>query len=68
MTETVLVTGATGTLGSEVVNQLSRNKVDVKIKAAIHSVEKAKKIKYENVEAIQIDYDKPESFPSVSRV
>jgi uncharacterized protein YbjT (DUF2867 family) len=37
--ETILVTGATGTLGSEVVKQLSRNKSDVKVKAAVHSNE-----------------------------
>ena len=61
MAETILVTGATGTLGSEVVKQLSGNKSDTKIKAAVHSVENTKKVQYENVEAVQIDYDKPES-------
>lgn len=61
MAETILVTGATGTLGSEVVKQLSGNKSDTKIKAAVHSVENTKKVQYENVDAVQIDYDKPES-------
>jgi uncharacterized protein YbjT (DUF2867 family) len=62
--ETILVTGATGTLGSEVVKQLSGNKSDVKVKAAVHSIENAKKVQHERVEAIQIDYKKPESLSS----
>jgi uncharacterized protein YbjT (DUF2867 family) len=61
MAETILVTGATGTVGSEVVNQLSNVKSDFKIKAAIHSVENAKKIQnFQRVEPIQIDYDTQE--------
>jgi uncharacterized protein YbjT (DUF2867 family) len=62
--EMILVTGATGTLGSEVVKQLSGNKSDVKVKAAVHSIENAKKIQHERVEAVQIDYKKPESLSS----
>lgn len=61
MSETILVTGATGTLGREVVKQLSGNTSDVKIKAAVHSVENTKKVQREKVETIQIDYDKLES-------
>src|SRR5918999_4192119 len=58
MAETILVTGATGTVGSEVVNQLSDVKSDIKIKAAVHSVENAKKIQnFQRVEPVQIDYD-----------
>jgi uncharacterized protein YbjT (DUF2867 family) len=61
MAETILVTGATGTVGSEVVNQLSNIKSDFKIKAAVRSVENAKKIQYfQRVEPIQIDYDTQE--------
>ena len=41
--ETVLVTGATGTVGSEVIKQLLDVTPAINIKAAIHSVEKVKK-------------------------
>jgi nucleoside-diphosphate-sugar epimerase len=36
--ETILVTGASGTVGSEVVKQLSRNGHAVHIKSAVHSL------------------------------
>ena len=58
MAETILVTGATGTVGSEVVNQLSNVKSDFKIKATVHSVENANRIQnFQRVEPVQIDYD-----------
>jgi uncharacterized protein YbjT (DUF2867 family) len=61
MVETILVTGATGNVGSEVIKQLSSVTRDVNIKAAIHSVENAKKVRDDNkVEAVKIDYNKPE--------
>ena len=61
-TETILVTGATGTVGSEVVKQLSTYTSDINIKAAVHSIQNAKKVlQYERVETVQIDYNKPES-------
>jgi uncharacterized protein YbjT (DUF2867 family) len=59
--ETILVTGATGTVGREVVNQLSNLKSDFKIKAAVRSVENAKKIEnFQRVEHVQIDYETQE--------
>lgn len=62
MVEKILVTGATGTVGSEVIKQLSSATIDVNIKAAGHSVENVKKIiKSVSVEPIQIDYNKPET-------
>jgi NAD(P)H-binding len=53
---------ATGTVGSEVVKQLSSASTDVNIKAAVHSAENVKKVvKSDKVEPIQIDYNKPET-------
>jgi uncharacterized protein YbjT (DUF2867 family) len=61
MSDTILVTGATGNVGSEVVRQLSQATSDANIKAAVHSVENAKgALQYDRVETVQIDYDKQE--------
>jgi uncharacterized protein YbjT (DUF2867 family) len=60
--ETILVTGATGTLGSEVVKQLSSATLTVNIKAAVHSTQNVKKLKDgDRVEVVLIDYNKPET-------
>ena len=46
MIETILVTGATGTVGSEVVNQLSKeDKKVINIRAAFHSQNKVDNLK-----------------------
>jgi uncharacterized protein YbjT (DUF2867 family) len=58
--ETILVSGASGTVGSEVVKQLFSS-TDVNIKAAARSVEKIKNLEGDRVKAISIDYNKPES-------
>ena len=58
--ETILVSGASGTVGSEVVRQLSSSR-DVNIKAAARSVEKIKNLEGDNVKAVSIDYNKLES-------
>jgi len=55
---TILVTGATGTVGTEVVKQLSKS---TKVRAAVHSAEKAEKIKAENVEIVELDLNNIES-------
>jgi uncharacterized protein YbjT (DUF2867 family) len=61
MNETILVTGATGTVGSEVIKQLSRDASNYNVKAGVHSIENAKKVQqYDRVKAVQIDYDKQE--------
>jgi uncharacterized protein YbjT (DUF2867 family) len=66
--ETILVTGATGTVGSEVVKQLSSDSTDVIIKAAVHSTENVKKVvKSDKVKPIQIDYNKPETLKEALR-
>jgi uncharacterized protein YbjT (DUF2867 family) len=62
MVETILVTGASGTVGSEVMNQLSSATTDANIRAAAHSIESIKKvIKSQSVEPTQIDYNKPDT-------
>jgi uncharacterized protein YbjT (DUF2867 family) len=58
--ETILVSGASGSVGSEVVRQLFSS-TDVNIKAAARSVEKIKNLESDRVKAISIDYNKPES-------
>ena len=66
MVETILVTGATGTVGSEVVKQLlaSSSSDHNNIRAAVHSQNKADKLRHDNnkeVEIVNIDYNKPET-------
>lgn len=65
---TILVTGATGTVGSEVVKQLhtSSSSGYNTIRAAVHSQNKADKLRHNNntdkeVEIANIDYNKPET-------
>jgi uncharacterized protein YbjT (DUF2867 family) len=58
--ETILVTGATGTLGSEVIKQLSSVTPAVNIKAGVHSAQNVKK-NSDRVEVVLIDYNKPET-------
>ena len=60
--ETILVMGATGTLGGEVVKQLSSSTPAVNIKAGVHSAQNVKKVKDgDKVEVVLIDYNKPET-------
>jgi uncharacterized protein YbjT (DUF2867 family) len=57
---TILVTGATGTVGNEVVKQLSSS--GHRVKAAIHSQNKAHKFKDDSaVDLVNIDYTKRET-------
>lgn len=68
MNETILVTGATGTVGSEVVKQLSRDAPSYDIRAGVHSIENAKKVEqYDRVKAMHIDYDKQEGLETAFR-
>ncbi|MGI8833566.1 MAG: SDR family oxidoreductase [Nitrososphaeraceae archaeon] len=63
MAETILITGASGTVGSEVVKQLSNSTSDINIKAAGHSVKSVTSaIKSDDrVEPIEIDYNKADT-------
>ena len=70
MSNTILVTGATGTVGSEVVKQLSAKGANVR--ACCHTLSKADKIRGPGVEIVEVDYDKPETveaaFPGVEEL
>jgi uncharacterized protein YbjT (DUF2867 family) len=64
MVDTILVTGATGTVGSEVIKQLLSSPLtsNFNIKAAVHSQESAKRVAAERrVKPVQIDYNKPDT-------
>lgn len=55
----VLVTGATGKVGSEVVKQLAAK--GVAVRAAAHHPEKAQELAGDNVEIVKFDYSDPTS-------
>jgi uncharacterized protein YbjT (DUF2867 family) len=62
MIETVLITGATDTVGNEVIKQqLSKATTDINIKPAVHSTENGKRVKNDRIGSIHIDYNKPET-------
>jgi uncharacterized protein YbjT (DUF2867 family) len=60
---TILVIGATGTVGSEVVKQLVSSSSDQNvIRAVVHSQDKAEKFKqYKTVETVNMDYNNSET-------
>lgn len=60
MEETILVTGATGTVGSEVVTQLS-SKGEIIIRAAARSTSDNTFKNLNRVQVVQLDYNIPES-------
>jgi uncharacterized protein YbjT (DUF2867 family) len=60
--ETILVTGSTGTLGGEVVKQLSSSTPAINIKAGVHSAQNVKKVKDgDEVEVVLIDYNESDT-------
>jgi uncharacterized protein YbjT (DUF2867 family) len=64
MVDTILVTGATGTVGREVIKQLISGSPtsNFNIKAAVHSQESGKRVSAERrVKPVQIDYNKPDT-------
>jgi uncharacterized protein YbjT (DUF2867 family) len=66
--KTILVTGATGTVGSEVVKQLAAiSSSDHNIRAAVHSKIKSdhlRQLESKGVEIVELDYTKPETVAS----
>lgn len=67
----ILVTGATGTVGSEIVKQLTlpsaSPSLDIRVRAAVHSQNKADEFKRNNkkVEVVNMDYNKPQTIAEV---
>ena len=63
----ILVTGATGTVGNEVVKQLTSSlqllSSGSRVRVAVHSKDKADRLREENklVEIVYMDYNKPET-------
>ena len=62
MPETILVTGATGTLGSEIVKQLSAK--EGTIKAAVRSANDNTFENLNRVQVVQLDYNRPDTLDS----
>ena len=75
MAETILVTGATGTVGSEIVKQLLSSakgerggkEEGVVIKAAARSANDSTFEKFGGVQVVQLDYNKPDTLTSALR-
>jgi uncharacterized protein YbjT (DUF2867 family) len=63
---TILVTGATGTVGSEVVKQITSSGQGVK--AAVHTQSKANKFSHDKkIDIVSIDYNNPETVANALR-
>lgn len=60
----ILITGATGNVGIEVINYLKDSKSSVKIFAGVRNIEKAKQIIPESnrIEFVEFDFENPETF------
>lgn len=63
MTKTILVTGATGTVSSPLIQQLSRSP-EVQLRALVRSEASANKVRAAGVHAVLGDLDDPDSLPS----
>lgn len=60
MHETILITGATGTVGCEVVKDLAAT--NVKVRAGVHSIIKGDRFRvFPDVEIAEIDFERPET-------
>jgi uncharacterized protein YbjT (DUF2867 family) len=58
MHETILVTGATGTVGSEVVKDLATT--NAKVRAGVHSIIKGDRFRvFPDIEMVEIDFSRP---------
>ena len=66
MSTTILVTGATGTIGSQVVAHLAK-KQDVTIRAGVRDAAKAKGKLGANVTPVDFDYEKPDTLAAACK-
>ncbi len=66
MAKTILVTGATGTVGGDVLRGLAGRK-DVQVRAAVRDKEKSAALAGPNVELVWFDYTMPETLGVASR-
>ena len=62
MSNTILVTGATGNVGSQVVEQLIASGVTPRV--AVRSINKAESLKKAGAEPVEMDLDRPETVQS----
>ena len=62
MSNTILVTGATGNVGSQVVQQLIASGVTPRV--AVRSINKAESLKKAGAEPVEMDLDRPETVQS----
>lgn len=61
----ILVTGAGGTVGSEVLKQLQSS--GAKVRAGFHNDEKVKAARARGIDAVKIDFDRPETLRDALR-
>ncbi len=59
----ILVTGATGSNGTEIINRLVGK--NIQVRAMVRDRTKAKNIAISNVEVVEADFDRPETLQSV---
>jgi uncharacterized protein YbjT (DUF2867 family) len=61
MTDTILVTGSTGNVGSQVVKQLSAVTTKSRVRAAVTSKDRAGELKDTNAELVEMNFNNPET-------
>jgi uncharacterized protein YbjT (DUF2867 family) len=65
MSRTILVTGATGTVSSQLLQRLVAAKADVRLRALVRSQQKAAPLLASGIDALVADLDEAESLPPV---
>lgn len=62
--KSILITGATGNTGTEIIRYLLKSNTSNRIIAGVRNIEKAKKIfkDYQNLEYVEFDFENPNTF------